>query len=249
MAVQKSLLRLEGTIGGMTFYKSKDGYLVREKGSVSADRIKKDPSFARTRENNEEFRLGVQASRLIRSSVPLLLSRAADNTSASRMNSIMIKIGKTDATSARGQRNPQTALANAVAKALLKSFNFNSNAEIGRILLKQWTITPATGVIGIANLIPATDIIAPIEATHFSLTGGIGVYNFGTGVFDVKYTNIVNSIIGSTLVPVTLTPTSLPAGTGIKLYFLKLEFFQLVNGVQYALQNCKDNALTIIEVA
>ncbi len=32
MAQQKSILKLRGTIGGISFYKSKDGYLAREKG-------------------------------------------------------------------------------------------------------------------------------------------------------------------------------------------------------------------------
>ena len=49
MAQQKSILKLKGTIGGITFYKSKDGYLAREKGGVDASRIANDPGFARTR--------------------------------------------------------------------------------------------------------------------------------------------------------------------------------------------------------
>ena len=55
MARQRSIIKLDGTIGGITFYKSKDGYLAREKGGVSADRIKNDPAFQRTRENGAEF--------------------------------------------------------------------------------------------------------------------------------------------------------------------------------------------------
>lgn len=56
MAQQKSILKLKGTIGGITFYKSKDGYLGSGKGrSVDASRIANDPGFARTRENGAEF--------------------------------------------------------------------------------------------------------------------------------------------------------------------------------------------------
>jgi len=55
MARQKSILKLQGTIGGISFYKSKDGYLAREKGGVDASRIANDPGFARTRENGAEF--------------------------------------------------------------------------------------------------------------------------------------------------------------------------------------------------
>ena len=45
MAQQKGIIKLDGTIGGITFYKSKDGYLAREKGGVSADKIANDPAF------------------------------------------------------------------------------------------------------------------------------------------------------------------------------------------------------------
>ena len=55
MARQSSIIKLKGTIGGVTFYKSKDGYLAREKGGVDASRIKNDPAFQRTRENGSEF--------------------------------------------------------------------------------------------------------------------------------------------------------------------------------------------------
>ena len=50
MARQKGIIKLDGTIGGITFYKSQDGYLAREKGGVSADKIANDPNFQRTRE-------------------------------------------------------------------------------------------------------------------------------------------------------------------------------------------------------
>ena len=48
MAKQSGIIKLKGTVGGISFYKSKDGYLAREKGGVDGDRIKKDPAFKRT---------------------------------------------------------------------------------------------------------------------------------------------------------------------------------------------------------
>lgn len=242
------IIKLEGTIGGMTFYKSKDGYCIREKGGVSAERIKKDPKYARTRENNQEFAYAMQSAKLIRNSIQQLIVGTADGNSATRLNQIMLKIGKSDTTSIRGQRNPQTGLVNASSKTMLKLFDFNSKAELGNVLLKQWTITATTGVIGISNLIPLNDLICPNDATHFSISGAVGVYNFTTGTYDIKFTNVVNAAIGNSVVPITLTPSALPSGTGIKFYFLKIDCFQLVNGLQYALQNSAGNSLSIIEV-
>ena len=61
MAKQKGIIKLTGKIGDLSFYKSKDGYLAREKGGVDGERIKNDPAFARTRENGSEFGLAATA--------------------------------------------------------------------------------------------------------------------------------------------------------------------------------------------
>ena len=39
MARQKGIIKLLGTVGDITFYKAKEGYLAREKGGVDKDRI------------------------------------------------------------------------------------------------------------------------------------------------------------------------------------------------------------------
>ncbi|EIA08653.1 hypothetical protein HJ01_02375 [Flavobacterium frigoris PS1] len=51
MARQNGIIKLKGTIGDITFYKTKDGHLAREKGGIDAKGIATDPAFQRTREN------------------------------------------------------------------------------------------------------------------------------------------------------------------------------------------------------
>ena len=51
MARQSGIIKLEGKIGDLSFYKTRDGFLAREKGGVEADRIKNDPAFALTRKD------------------------------------------------------------------------------------------------------------------------------------------------------------------------------------------------------
>ena len=45
MAQQKGILPLRGSIGNITFYKSKEGYLAKEKSGIDAKRIASDPAF------------------------------------------------------------------------------------------------------------------------------------------------------------------------------------------------------------
>ena len=66
MGKLKSFIKLEGTLDGLTFYKSQDGYMVRTKGGVSKNRIMKDPAFKRTRENLSEFALNAKSGKFMK---------------------------------------------------------------------------------------------------------------------------------------------------------------------------------------
>lgn len=249
MAKQKGLLKVEGTLDNLTFYKTKDGHLVKTKGGVSGERIASDPAFIRTRENGAEFATSATSGKLLRDSLRNMAMTASDGRVVSRLTQLMTKIKNLDTTSARGARNIGVAIANATAKALLKGFEFNKDALLGAILFKPYAVNTTTGVISITGLLPANDVVWPTGATHMSLSGAYANINFATGIADVKQTNIQNLALGAASSTVTLTPTAVPTGTGTKLYLLKIEFFQQVNGVQYSLKNGAYNALRVIEVA
>ena len=105
MAKQRGIIKLEGTIGDITFYKSQDGMLARAKGGVDGNRIKTDAAFARTRENGEEFARAGSAGKLLRMAFRSYLQNAADSRMVSRLTKEMMVVVKADATSTRGQRN------------------------------------------------------------------------------------------------------------------------------------------------
>ena len=106
MARQKGIIKLDGTIGGITFYKTtEDGYLAREKGGVSADKIANDPNFQRTRENGEEFGRAGKAGKLLRNAIRAMLQNASDTRMVSRLTAEMVKVIQEDITNPRGQRN------------------------------------------------------------------------------------------------------------------------------------------------
>jgi hypothetical protein len=65
MAKLKGILKIEGTLDELTFYKTQDGHLVKTKGGVSADRIANDPNFSvpvKTVLNLEALQLPVKFS-------------------------------------------------------------------------------------------------------------------------------------------------------------------------------------------
>ena len=65
MARQVGILKLKGTIGDITFYKTKDGHMARQKGGIEKERFLNDPNFQRTRENAAEFGRAGKASKAL----------------------------------------------------------------------------------------------------------------------------------------------------------------------------------------
>ncbi len=248
MARQKSLIKLDGTIGGITFYKTKDGYLAKEQSGVSADRIKNDPAFERTRENGAEFGSSASSGKLLRDSVRVMMQNASDRLVTSRLTKIMTQIKNIDPTSTRGQRNVGVGIAEPEGLALLKGFNFNIDAILGSILYNSHQVDPATGIITLDGLVPINEVSGTQGATHITLRGAWVKIDFATGEFDLQETNSVNLPIDATSTDVVLTPAASASGTGNDLFVLMIEFFQEVNGNQYTLKNGAYNALSIVDV-
>lgn len=248
MARQIGLIKLKGTLDNVNFYKSKDGNMARMKTSVDGSRIASDPAFVRTRENNSEFGNSATAGKLLRDSIRTMMQKASDGRVTSRLTKVMSQIKNLDVTSLRGERNVGIGIADPAAKALLKGFNFNNRAILGSVLFKSFTVAPATGEIEILNLIPINDLTIPQGTTHVSFKGAWAKIDFVAGTASVEESNVVNLPVDGTQTTVTLTPAAAPAGAGTDIYFLTLEFFQEVNGVQYSLKNGAYNVLNIVEV-
>ncbi len=248
MAKLKSLIKIEGTLDDLTFYKGKEGFLVRTKGGVSKKRIDNDPAFARTRENGSEFGMAATSGKILRRSILDLLVDAKDDLVTSRLTQVMMKVKNADTTSPRGQRNVAVGIASPMGQLALKGFNFNIRAIMSSVLLSDIALTTATGEVVISDFTPDQNLDIPQGATHVSFSSGFLNLDFATGDRDLQLSPVSNLPIDNTTTTLTLTPAGVPVGTGSELFFLKVAFFQEVNGIQYALNNGAFNALQILEV-
>lgn len=248
MARQSGLIKLKGTLDNVNFYKTKDGNLARMKTSVDAKRIANDPAFERTRENGKEFGSSAGSGKLMRDAVRPMAMNASDGRVTARLTKLMTVIKNLDTTSDRGKRVVALGIQDPAGVATLKGFDFNKEALMGSIMYKPFTVDTATGEIMIADLIPQNDVIWPQGATHIQLTAGFAGIDFETGEKDLQLSAPVNLPIDPTQTTVTLTPAAVPAVATTKLFLLKIEFFQEINGSQYTLKNGLYNALRIVEV-
>src|SRR5688500_18451579 len=123
MPKQRGGLRLEGSLGDLTYYKSKYGYLVKRKSIVPGERQAVDPAYQRTRENNEEFGTASKASKLIREACKGLSISMVNDKLRARLMKTLLEIIRQDSVNPRGKRQVQEEHA-----VLLEGFEFNENA-------------------------------------------------------------------------------------------------------------------------
>jgi len=167
MATQKGSIILEGQIGNLSFYQSAGKPQVRQHSGVSKERIAKDPSYARTRENNTEFGRASSAAKLIRIAVRQALGDRyelfEDPTVVNRLTPRMGAIVKADPIHDRGERVvlPENL-------PLLHGFGFNAVAALKDVLyvMPHCAYCRDSGVleVGLHALYPDCAISAPEDA-------------------------------------------------------------------------------------
>jgi hypothetical protein len=247
MAIQRSIIKIQGTIDGITFYKSQDGNLARKKSSLSKHRISTDPGFARTRENNNEFKNATAAGKLFRDTVRTLTPGTADNRVTSRFTKVFMEIKKYDAANPRGQRTVANGISDPAAQDLLRNFDFNINATLSSVIVVPFSVEKSTGNISIPAFIPKNAVNAPGAATHVAIESAFVRLDFANNGGELQVSPVQHISIDSVSTDIVLKPDAIPSLPGFSIYLLKVSFIQLVNGIAYELSD--GNALTIVDVA
>ncbi len=248
MARQKGIIKLKGTIGDITFYKTKDGHLAREKGGIDASRIANDPAFQRTRENGSEFGRAGKAGKILRTALRQVLINSSDGRMVSRLTQAMTKVIQADATNPRGLRNVIDGEAE-----LLAGFEFNIGGKLGTTLFAPFvgTIDRVSGLIGLslAPFVPITMIAAPSGTTHFKIISAGAAIDFEAETFEVTTSETAILPWDATLTAPIDQDNSVSANSTKPLFLaLGVEFYQEVNGQMYPLKNGAYNPLSLVQV-
>ncbi|MBI9063506.1 MAG: hypothetical protein JEZ14_16105 [Marinilabiliaceae bacterium] len=248
MARQKGIIKLEGRVGDLSFYKSGGDYYARTKGGVDGDRIKKDPAYARTRENGAEFGSAGKAGKVLRNALKGPISKSADKRVASRLSKQMLQVIQADDTNLRGERTVMEG-----DLTLLKGFEFNKAIGLESVVTVPYTVSfdRATGDATVT--IPAFDSkneISVVEgATHFRFVAGIAAIDFANQSYEVDVTETADITYGSVIGLATLLQTSLTANSTLPIFMVfGVEYYQSVNGQMYPLNNKESNPLAMVLV-
>lgn len=236
MARQKGIIKLKGSIQDLTFYKSGDGYMAREKGGVDKNRIANDPAFQRTRENGAEFGRAGKAGKMLRNALRGLIINSKDRRMVGRLTQRMVKVIQADAVNDRGLRNVIDGEAE-----LLTGFEFNINAKLVSTLFAPFsgTIDRVTGklTIAIPPFVPINMIAAPSAATHFKIISGGAEIDFEAETYVVETLETAVLPLNSTLTSVINLENQVTAASTKPLFLaMGIVFYQEVNGAMYVLK-------------
>lgn len=250
MARQSNIFTSEGKVGQASFYKSIRGYLVRQKGGVSAARIATDPRFANTRKNGYEFARAGVANRVLRESLSNLLKNGSDGAVSRRLTKGFMKIVKSDTVRPFGDR---ILLDNNLP--YLEGFDFNADAPLLTTMSAPFsaTIDRVTGHMNlvVAPFVPLTAINPPASATHYKIVLGSAEIDFpnektisGNQVesamlpLDNTLTAAVN--LQATVTPNSTLPLFMAAG---------VQFFIMINNFPEPVNNGKSNPLKLVKLS
>jgi hypothetical protein len=237
MPRQKSVLKLQGTLDGLTYYQSEGKHLVRRKSSLDRNRVLTDPKFGRTRENFQEFQHVSTSGKMIRQALQQSFSTVASPRIHLLMNSLLSRIIKLDTVNERGQRTIAEGLATPEGRALLTKFSLNHQVPFDQIVRVNPTVDPTTGIITINGLVPLEMIAAPPGATHVGFQSEWTRLDLATGAFDTVVTTATPVPLDTSLHNIILQRTAAPQGSGLVLIAFTVRFFQSLNDNLYPLND------------
>lgn len=248
MARQRGPLKVEGRIGDLSFYKSQDGFMLREKGGVTKKRIMTDPRFSRVRENLEEFARAGKSGRILRKAFESVLSKSGDRLMPARMQRMLMKVVQTDQANERGKRT----VANGDL-SLLEGFDFNATSSYSNTLkaILPCEIDRVSGelTVDVPAFVPQNKLFPPAGTSHYQFIVAGAEVDFETENFEiVEQQSDIRPFDKQLSAPLTLS-VQLPAASVLPLFLiLKIAFFQEVTGEKYPLQSGQFNCATLVKV-
>nr|WP_287938400.1 hypothetical protein [Algoriphagus sp.] len=248
MARQSSFLKLEGTIGDVTFYKGRTGFKARQKGGVSKNKILNDPRFRRTRENLQEFSRAANAAKFLKDAFRVIALKSSDGSLHNRLYSMATKVIYSDVQSNRGERKFE--LGN---MQLMKGFQFSKQSTIENTIFKQPAIVdgPDQVTVSFPAMVPATFLRTLVNTTHYRISLIRASINFVEATYSADAVTSGELPISVEEQPALTLTLPKPAAPDTHHFFaLALEYLQVLeNGSKYDLYDLTQNPATILVVS
>jgi hypothetical protein len=248
MAEQQGLVKIKGRIGDISYYKTADGYLVKDKGGVSDHKRMNADSMTKTRKAMAEFGNAGRTTKLIYQSLRSIIKNVADSRMYGRLQARMLQITKTDPVNQFGERRPEFGSFHKLIHFQLNVQNSLKAKFLGeeKVVIDR---TAGTAKFTIDAFIPSANLAPPKGATHYQFIMAASelklededsvMDSFETGYLpiDSNVTAVINQTLNYT-----------PATTEPVIAVLGIKFWQDINGFKEPFHGTGDNSMDIIGV-
>lgn len=130
MAKQDGIFPLRGSIGEVTFTRTKNGYFARRKGKpITREQLHSELRYRPTLNSTKDFGTAAKASALLRASTAGVLKLCANKQLNSKLTGCFRQILKTDTLNPPGERKVGDS-----DISLLKKFSFNQEVSFERVI-------------------------------------------------------------------------------------------------------------------
>lgn len=249
---QSGLIKIKGSIEGLSFYESKGQHLARKANGFTTERIKNDPALARIRENNVEFGGAAMVSKSLRMGLAQVYN-LADGKATNRLFKICrAVIGR--GLSNRGQR-PFLPLPH---KDLLVNFVFDEARPLEAVFRASYSVTTNADRTQASLFVPdfnTSNLMSPpAGATHFRLLCFVSVLSSftydpiskayivtdpasnGLSAYSTSdYLPLGGNIGSATSVEAVITSAPSLHATSALVVCVGIEFYQTIGTVHYLL--------------
>ena len=233
MAKQESIVPLRGTIGEITFYQTKDGFLAKKRNG---------PDKTAT-----EFAKACAAGTLLRTAFKPLVKKASDRLAVGRLSRILMAVLQSDTTHDKGRREVTSG-----DLSLLEGFNFNGDAMLHANFFApiQSTVdrTKGLAILEIGSFSPFKMVKKVPDATHFRISTGAASIDFTDGRYFAAKDESEISLIENPADGIRLT-VPIPVVCKDPVFIVMgIEYFQEINGIIYPLKDSRSQAFSIVAV-
>lgn len=182
MAKVISLFQLRGSVDGLTFRQTQDGFIAGMKPGPTRERVLSHKNFRLTRRNADEFQQAIRDGRLLRHGLGTALDGRTGSSMNGRMNGVFYKAARRDGISDLGFRRAFQG-----DMGLLCGFDFNKRLPLAYALPVAFThsLAAETGCcrVEVPCFIARKRKDFPAGATHFRLVSGMVVIDFLRGKY------------------------------------------------------------------
>ena len=247
MATQKGLITITGTIGGFNFYEDNGKNIARRSGGgFNGEAIKTKPEMVRVRENSSEFGMVSKAKKVFRLGLYPFLKDIKDITLHGRMMSLFQTIKVLDTFSERGKRIFQNGLTTDEGRTLLQDFAFTPQ-KASSMLPGVGIFDPVTQQYTVSD-INLNNLRLPKGASGMQVYFGVLVADFDAETSMLFKSNVIFIDINFSVPSFTLTPDSLPSGSGTRISVLQVRYYQEVNGKVFLFYELGEQGVAVLGV-